>query len=287
VKFPIVTQAVSLHGVPVVSDTPIKVNLASSNTTVIFLPPAATIAAENSDVLAYGSTLSEGKTTLTLSSGGFNALSAELTAQSMKGGLKLTAIDSYRAGGSTKITAEVSIDGKPIQGVTVAWAGKGLYAATTKTDAKGKTENIVTLSEGLNTIEARVNMTGLGELTTQKRITGIRQYSLEVATSIGAAIEGSGSYAEGAIKKITAPLSIDLDGVLGILGVKQVFKKWTGVSESTNNTVEVVFTGESKQLALLAEYETDYMGLYLRIGVMTVVFVVACVGLTLWKRRND
>jgi len=287
VKFPIVTQAVSLQGVPVVSDTPIKVNLASSNTTVIFLPTAATIAAENSDVLAYGSTLSEGKTTLTLSSGGFNALSAELTAQSMKGGLKLTAIDSYRAGGSTKITAEVSIDGKPIQGVTVAWAGKGLYAATTKTDAKGKTENIVTLSEGLNTIEARVNMTGLGELTAQKRITGIRQYSLEVATSIGAAIEGSGSYAEGAIKKITAPISIDLDGVLGILGVKQVFKKWAGVSESTNNTVEVVFTGESKQLALLAEYETDYMGLYLRIGVMTVVFVVACVGLTLWKRRND
>ncbi|HIH89600.1 TPA: hypothetical protein HA344_10400, partial [Candidatus Bathyarchaeota archaeon] len=53
IVFPIVTQAVSIQGVPIVSATPIRVNIASSNTTVIETPAEATIAAENSDVLTY------------------------------------------------------------------------------------------------------------------------------------------------------------------------------------------------------------------------------------------
>lgn len=287
VQFPIVVQAVSSQGVPVVSDTPVIVNLASSNTTVITTLLGATIPAENSDVLTYGSALSEGKTVLTLSSGGFNALSVDLDSQAMKGGLKLTAIDSYRAGGSTKISAEVTLDDKPISGAMISWVGAGLYAANTTTDSKGKTENIITLREGANTIEARVTLLGLGPVTAQKTITGVRQYTLEVGSSVGTEIEGSGSYAEGAIRRITAPLTIELGGILGILGVQQVFKQWTGASESTNSTVEIVFTGESKQLALLAEYETDFMGLYLRLGIMTVVFVVVVVGLIIWKRRSE
>jgi len=287
VKFPLVIQAVSSQSVPVVTDSSINVNLASSNTTVIRVPDKALITAENSDVLTYCSTLSEGETTLTLSSGGFNSLSVEVSAQSMTGGLKLTAVDKYRAGGSTKVTAEVLMDGKPIQDATITWTGIGLYATTTQTDSNGKSDNIVTLRDGVNTIEAKVTLPGLGELAAQKRITGVRQYTLEVASNIGAEIEGSGSYAEGTIKTISAPASIELAGVLGILGVKQVFKQWTGISESTNSTVEVVFTGESKQLALLAEYDTDYMGLFMRIGLMTVVFGVVVVGLTLWKRRSE
>jgi hypothetical protein len=286
-EFPIVVQAVSSLSVPVVTDAAINVNLASSNTTVITISEVAVISAEDSNALTYGLAASEGKTTLTLSSGDFNALSVEVTAQAMIGGLTLSSVDRYRAGGAIKVIAEIIMDDSPVSGAEIIWSGKGLYAATTTTDSSGKSENIITLSDGVNIIEAKVDVPGLGQLTAQKKVLGVRQYSLEVASNIGAEIEGSGSYAEGAIKKISAPASIELAGVLGILGVKQVFKQWTGISESTNSTVEVVFTGESKQLALLAEYETDYMGLFMRIGLMTVVFVVVVVGLTLWKRRSE
>jgi hypothetical protein len=68
-----------------------------------------------------------------VSSGGFISLSAEVSAQSMKGGIKLTSLDRYRAGGSTKISAEATLDGKPIVGATITWKGAGLYAATTTT----------------------------------------------------------------------------------------------------------------------------------------------------------
>jgi hypothetical protein len=248
---------------------------------------AAVISAEDSNALTYGLAASEGSTTLTLSSGDFNALSVDVSAQAMVGGLTLASVDRYRAGGSIKVTATIIMDNSPVTGATISWSGKGLYAETSTTDSSGKSENIITLSEGVNLIEAKVDVPGLGQLTAQRRIVGVRQYTLEVASNIGTEIEGSGSYAEGAIQTISAPASIELAGILGILGVKQVFKQWTGVSESTNSTVEVVFTGESKQLALLAEYETDYMGLILRIGLMTVVFVIVVVGLTLWRRRSE
>jgi hypothetical protein len=285
--FPLVVQAVSSLSVPVVTDAAITVNLASSNTTVIAMQDAAVISAEDSNALTYGLAASEGSTTLTLSSGDFNALSVDVSAQAMVGGLTLASVDRYRAGGSIKVTATIIMDNSPVTGATITWSGKGLYAETSTTDSSGKSENIITLSEGVNLIEAKVDVPGLGQLTAQRRIVGVRQYTLEVASNIGTEIEGSGSYAEGAIQTISAPASIELAGILGILGVKQVFKQWTGISESTNSTVEVVFTGESKQLALLAEYETDYMGLILRIGLMTVVFVVVVVGLTLWRRRSE
>jgi len=286
-QFPIVVQTVSSLGVPVVSDTAITVNLASSNTTVAVTTNKAVISAEYSDTLTFGSAYSEGDTVLTFSSGGFNALTLDLTADSMVGGLKLSAVNTYNAGGSTKITAEITLDDKPVSGVKIAWSGSGVYATETTTDSKGKSDNVVTLSAGVNVIAATASVPGFGELTAQKKIIGVRQYTLEVASNIGTEIDGSGNYPEGAIKTITAPSSIELTGILGILGVNQVFKQWTGVSESTNNTVEVVFTGESKQLALLAEYDTDYMGLFMRIGLMTVVFGVVVVGLTLWKRRSE
>ena len=68
-----------------------------------------------------------------VSSSGFISLSAEVSAQSMKGGIKLTSLDRYRAGGSTKISAEATLDGKPIVSAAITWRGIGLHAATTTT----------------------------------------------------------------------------------------------------------------------------------------------------------
>ena len=197
----------------------------------------------------------------------------------------MTSLDKYTTGGSTGVTVEVILEGKPVVGTAVKWKGTGLYSTSTATDSKGKSNNILKVVEGSNLVEADVNVPGLGKLVAQKTIIGQTMYNLAVSSNIGVPIDGSGSYLEGSQAKIIAPITIEVTGILSLLGIKQTFKTWTGASNSTDNTLEFVFAGTQTNLSLIAQYDTDYMGVLIRLGIFTAMLVGLFIVIILWRRR--
>ncbi|MBS7649184.1 hypothetical protein KEJ17_06050, partial [Candidatus Bathyarchaeota archaeon] len=57
-------------------------------------------------------------------------------------------------------------------------------------------------------------------------------YTLTVSSNIGVQIGGSGAYEEWSNVTLTAPQSVPLEGVLGILGGRDVFQEWTGCTNT-------------------------------------------------------
>ena len=77
-NFPIVIQLLSLQKSSALTYEPLKINVASSNTTNINIPSVLTIAPDSTEILFYGKGLSTSMTTLTLSSPGYNSITAQM-----------------------------------------------------------------------------------------------------------------------------------------------------------------------------------------------------------------
>lgn len=107
----------------------------------------------------------------------------------------------------------------------------------------------------------------------------IKTYTLKVSSNVGLKIEGSGTYEEGDTVKVKAPIEEPMKGLLGALGGKYQFNRWTGAVESKKSEVVVRMTGEQTILTITAIYEENYTQAYLILGAIAAV-VLAVVVLT-------
>jgi len=119
---------------------------------------------------------------------------------------------------------------------------------------------------------------------TFKIINVVMRYTLKVSSNIGYAIKGSGTYREGEKVVLYAPRSIDMSGILGILGGKYVFKKWTGSINSTKNKIDFIFKGYNPKPYVQAIYVEDYSRVILTTLIITVITTIITV--ILYRKRK-
>ncbi|MEM2087869.1 MAG: hypothetical protein QXF52_04260 [Thermoproteota archaeon] len=113
----------------------------------------------------------------------------------------------------------------------------------------------------------------------------IKMYSLTVGSNIGLEIEGSGTYEEGDMVKVKAPVEEPMKGFFGMLGGKYQFNRWTGVVESKDSEVVVQMTGEQTSLTLTALYDENYTQVFLILGVIVVVVLIIVILVALKLRK--
>lgn len=121
--------------------------------------------------------------------------------------------------------------------------------------------------------------------TTRQVVRVVMMYNLNVSTNIGFPIEGSGKYKEGDEVTLTAPSSVSMPGVLGLLGAKYIFKQWTGDLNTSESSVKLVFAGYVSTLEMKAVYDEDFTALIFIGLAAAAIIVVVVVGL-FWKRRG-
>jgi len=113
----------------------------------------------------------------------------------------------------------------------------------------------------------------------------VMMYALNVSSNIEVAMEGSGTYREGDEVTLSAPSSVSMPGILGLLGAKYVFKQWIGALNSTESTVTLVFSGYRPTLEMRAIYVEDYTGAIV-VASVAVVATAAIAAISLRKRRR-
>lgn len=171
-EFPLVVELLSSLGSSAVAYEPLTINLVSSNTSNVALLERATIEAEKTEILLFGKALSTEKTVLTVSSAGFQSLTAQITPSPVNLLVKILADDYYPMGESAKLKCSVTLEGTPVKEIPVVWKGTGLTLASTVTDSQGVSENTLLVQQGENVIEAGINVGGLGYITGRKVIMG-------------------------------------------------------------------------------------------------------------------
>lgn len=119
--------------------------------------------------------------------------------------------------------------------------------------------------------------------STVKLIRVVMSYNLNVSSNIAVEISGSGRYREGDEAALIAPSSVNMPGLLGLLGARYVFKQWTGFLNSTDSSVSLVFTGYEPRLEMRAMYSEDYTNMM--VGIMSVMIIVIAT-LSLYRRRS-
>lgn len=121
--------------------------------------------------------------------------------------------------------------------------------------------------------------------TTSQILNVVMAYYLQVSSNIGFGVEGSGKYREDEEVALYAPSSIDMPGILGMLGGKYVFKQWVGVLNSTKNNVTLVFKGYNPKLNMQAIYVEDYSRIMFTVLIIAVVVAVA-IAVAILRRRK-
>lgn len=285
--FPMLVQVVSSLGSPAVGDENTTINLASSNTTAVLVPETASIEAESAEVLLMARGVSQGKTSVTVSSGGFNSLSINIASESLKASIRILGEDRYGTGEVVEVLSEVMFEGKPLEGITVSWKGSGLTHEVSTTNSLGIAQNTLTVREKENVIEATASIPGAGLVSAQKKIVGMKTYQLEVTSNIGVEIEGSGTYDEGGEASLSAPTTVGMSGLLGLLGGKYNFKQWTGASDSANSTMRLVFGGDDRSVSVQAVYIADYFGMAIPLGAVGAAVSVAAFVVLYLRRRSE
>lgn len=110
-------------------------------------------------------------------------------------------------------------------------------------------------------------------------------YTLTVSSNIGVQIGGSGAYEEWSNVTLTAPQSVPLEGVLGILGGRYVFQEWTGFTNTRQNPVSIIVYSEEKTLTMKAIYTQDLTITYIVVAAIALL-VLASIALIMIRRRR-
>ena len=292
-SFPIVIQAVSNVGPPSVVDQLTGVNIASSNLTAVKISDTILIPAERSDVIVYAEAVAATKTvTVTVSSSGFTSTDLQINPVSYKVSLKIISEKAYLAGTRATIKAVITLDGLPFKGAQINWDGVGLDSTTGKSDENGVSENVLLVQRGENLVQVTSFIPGAGLISNTTKITGLRQYTLDVSSNVEANIDVSPSsmgnrYRENTEVTLAAPSSIPMSGLLGILGGKYNFVEWTGYMYSKDNPVKVKLTGDSELVSMKAVYAEDYTMVIVWVAVIAiVVLIVAFIMFRMLRRRG-
>lgn len=112
----------------------------------------------------------------------------------------------------------------------------------------------------------------------------IKIYDLFVGSNIGLKIDGSGTYEEGDLVRIEAPAEEPMKDLLGLLGGKYQFDRWTGAVESKDEEVVVPMTGEQTSLTATAIYVPNYTQVYLVLGTLVILAVAIMAVLKLGRK---
>lgn len=110
-------------------------------------------------------------------------------------------------------------------------------------------------------------------------------YTLSVTSNVNIGISGSGTYEEWSNVTLVAPQTAPIEGVLGILGGKYVFQEWTGFTNTRQNTVSIIVSGEDKTLVMQAMYIQDLTVVYI-VSAVIILAVLASAALIMVKRRR-
>jgi len=138
---------------------------------------------------------------------------------------------------------------------------------------------------GLGSYEIVLNVTdNEGASSTSRQVlTIVKSYTLNVSSNVQVVIGGSGSYKEGDEVELSAPASVSMPGIVGLLGARYAFKEWIGELNSTEETVTLVFSGYRPMLEMRAVYAEDYTGAII-VASVAIVAVVAIAAISLRKR---
>ncbi|MEM0053786.1 MAG: hypothetical protein QXL89_06345 [Nitrososphaeria archaeon] len=280
-RFPMVIQVLSNVGPPSVVDQITNINIASSNTTALKVPDLLLIPAERSDVILYVEAIAATRTaTVTVSASGFTSTNLQISPLSYKASLKLISEKSYLLGSKATIKAILTFDGTPAKDVEISWDGAGLDYKSTTTDSDGVAQNALLIQAGENVVQVSAFIPGAGTVSNSTKIIGLRQYTLSVSSNVDANIDISPSsagnrYREGMKVTLTAPSSVPMYGILGILGGKYNFAEWTGYTGSKSNPLTIEFKGASEFVSIQAVYVEDYTMVIVWVTAIVIIVAVA------------
>lgn len=276
--FPVVLQLISSQGSSAVAYEPVTISLSSSNTSCVKIPETTIIPAEKTETLLFGKGLSKESVKLTVTSQGFKSLFTQITPAPINIIIQIITEGKFPAGETITVKSKVLLENKPIKGIDVNWRGDGLKYFETKTDSSGIAENLLTLKEKENNIEASIHTGGAGYLVAKKTIIGYKDiYTLTVSSNAQVSLEGSGNYFYGDKIVLIAPMQANMPHILGLLGGRYYFKEWTGAVESDFNVVVYTITGDEKQISVRAVYAEDYLPVAVSTVIITVIAVSAIV----------
>jgi hypothetical protein len=286
-QFPIITQIISSSGPPAVLDEPVQIEISSSNTTAVSLPTTVQIQAEKSETIVYGTTNSSTSiTSVTIASVGFTSSTLQLQAISYKGSLVLVSNKtSSTVNSAVTIQAIVTLGGNPVSGVKVFWKGQGLLANNSITGSFGNCSNLLTLKHGQNDVGAYAVIPGVGYVNNVTEVQGLNEYVLETSSNVNVNVNVAPSaleYKEGLSVTLTAPNTVAMNGLIGLLGGKYDFNKWTGFINSQQNPMNIVFLGGSTTLTVRAIYVEDLTFVYVWLAV--IILIVAVIGFFFFRR---
>ncbi len=287
-KLPIAIQIISSAGSPAVLAESLTLSISSSNTSSFQVLGSIFLKAEDSEVLVIGDVLSTSKVTITISAEGFTASTLQLTPTSYKASLKLTTEKTSVVDREVQVSAVLSVEGRPATGVEVFWNGVGLRSTSTVTLPDGTCVNLLTVQHGENLIEASARVPGVGLVANSTKVQGLREYTLDASSNIGAIIDISPSglkYREFTKVILTAPDTVNMEGILGALGGKYNFVEWTGVLNSKSNPIEIEFKGEASRLSMKAVYAEDLTMVI--IWVIIIATIILIVSLIIFKRYRS
>ena len=108
------------------------------------------------------------------------------------------------------------------------------------------------------------------------------QYKLTVNSQYGTTT-GSGWYDAGGTAGFSVTSSVPESGIMGSLGVKYVFKGWTGDSSATTPEATILMSSPKTVTAL---WTKDYTQFYTLIGAISAVVVIVVIVLIVVLRRK-
>ncbi len=284
--FPIIIQSVSSTSSPAVNYEPITLNIMSSNPEDVTVPESSIIKLGKTETIVYGKGLSTTLSSITVSSTGYKSNIIKVTPIESKLSIKIVAKTSYLIGETAVIKAQVLIDNRPVKGAVVGWSGTGFEKNETITDAEGYAVNLLKIRSKINLVRAYTQIVNSERIQDEILISATNAaYYLEVTTNIPFTINGSGAYVSGTQVKIDALTSINMNGVLGILGGRYRFDHWEGALNSTKNSEVITIQGNKEIISVKAIYRDDYLYPIVVVFILLISIIAAIIYFKkFWKK---
>jgi hypothetical protein len=286
-EFPVILQTVSTQGSPIICDDPVSVRISSSNTSIINFPSSITIPEGSSDLLLFGDGNQEGDCIITLSSGDFSSLTFAVKNSVFVYGFTLICESQASLGSTVKVVAKTVYNSAPMKDATISWKGQDIFTNSSVTDENGESFNFVTIRNPINLVEAEIELPEIGVVTSTKEIQGLKRVKVNVNSTLGIEIAGSGYYITGEKITLEAPSFVELPGYLNMLGIRYIFQRWSRDLDSTTEKTEYIVPDVDNEIFIEACYEAEYLGLIVRIGVIMAAILATYMVLKMIRKRSS
>ncbi|MEM1521724.1 MAG: Ig domain-containing protein [Thermofilaceae archaeon] len=130
----------------------------------------------------------------------------------------------------------------------------------------GHYELMVKATDGVNTVFKLVRLILVEELP---------KYEVIVTSNVGVQVGGSGLYEEGRNVTLRAPREAPMPGLLGVLGARYEFQRWTGFVESENSAISFIVSEGVGVIRVTAIYRENTTPAFLALGILASVLITA------------